>query len=198
MVEGLRHGTAVCLLLQIVVTDLSCGVERLFDVAILQRAKHLVVVVGPNACEEVGLKFETHTDFVRLFSVTTIFSHLLMSLAQDTQFVLHVVAYLVSDNVGVCKVAIGTDLFLHALKELQVKIHSFVGRAIEWSTGRRGITAARTDSVAEDNHLRRVVSTTQLRELFGPHIFRAGEDTLAEGHQFNINGTWVATQEADQ
>ena len=101
------------------------------------------------------------------------------------------VTHLVGDNVGIGKVAIGADLALHALKELQVEIHRFVRRTIEWSTCRGSISAARADSIAEDDHLRRVVGATHLGKLFGPHVFRAGEDALAESHQFHIDFTVV-------
>ena len=64
VVEGLRHGAAVSLLLQIVVTDFGCGVEGFFDVTVFKRMEAFVVVVSPDACIKVCLKLQTNAKLV--------------------------------------------------------------------------------------------------------------------------------------
>ena len=187
VVEGLGHSAAISLLLQVVVTNLGCRIEGFLNVAILQRAKHSVVMISPHTCKEVGLQLKAYADFVGLLRVAAILRHLLVGLAEDAKLVLHMVAHLVSDDVGVCKVAVGPNLALHALKELKVKIDRFVGGAIEGSAGRGSIAAARVDCIAEDDHLGRFVGATHFLEFLGPHVFGTGKDALAERHQFHIH-----------
>ena len=187
VVEGLGHGPAISLLLEIVVTNLGRCIEGFLNVAILQRAKHSVVMIGPHTRKEVGLQFEAYADFVGLLRIAAILRHLLMGLAKDTELVLNMVAHLVSDDVGVCKVAVGPNLALHALKELKVKVDCFVSGAIEGSTGRGSVAATRVDRIAEDDHLGRLVGATHFLELLGPHVFGACEDAFAERHQLHIH-----------
>ena len=72
MVKGLRHSTSVCLFLQIVVSDLGSSVEGFLNIAIFQGSKHLIVVIGPDTCEEVGLQLKTHTGLVVTLGILTI------------------------------------------------------------------------------------------------------------------------------
>ena len=131
VVEGFGRGAAIGLLLEVVVADFGCRVEGFLNVAVFERAEHLVVVVGPHAGEEVGLQFEAHAHFVRFGCVAAILRHLLVRLTQNAEFVLHMVAHLVGDDVGVGKVAVGPKLLAHAAEERQVDVQALVGRAVE-------------------------------------------------------------------
>ena len=119
--------------------------------------------------------------------VPAISSHLLMGLAEDAELILHMVTHLMGDDVGVSEVAIGTNLLFHAFEKFKVEINCFVGRAIERSAGRGGVTTTRTNSIAEDNHLGRIVGAPHFLEFFVPHVFGACKDAFAERHQFYID-----------
>ena len=66
MSKGLWLRIAASLLLQIVVADDLSATDSFLEVAIFQTAEHLVVVISPDACIEVGKEFEADTQFVGL------------------------------------------------------------------------------------------------------------------------------------
>ena len=187
MVEGLRHGAAVCLLLQVVVTDLGSGIQSLFDVAILKRPEHLVVMVSPHACVEVGLQLQTHTRLVVSCGVFAVLRHLVVGGVKGAQEVLDMMSHFVSDDVSVGEVAVSPNLTFHALEELQVEIYGLVGRAIEWSAIGSGTAATRVHCTGKDDHLRGTVGHPHLPELLRPHVFGTGKNLFAELHELHIH-----------
>ena len=82
MVEGIGNGIALGLLLQVVIANLRCYVEALFDVTVFQGVEHPVVVVCPDAGKEIGLQFQADTDAVAFFLADA--AHLLMGAVQYT------------------------------------------------------------------------------------------------------------------
>src|SRR5207249_7537121 len=64
--EGLGHDIPLRLLLDVVVANGAGGVEGFFDVAGLKDVAHGLGVMGPDASEEVGLKFQAHGKIIRL------------------------------------------------------------------------------------------------------------------------------------
>ena len=187
MVEGLRSCAPVGLLLQVVVANLRGGVQCLFNVAILQRAEHPVVVVGPHTGVKVGLQLQTHAGLVVALGVLAVLGHLLVGGVQGAQQVLHMMPHLVRDDVGVGKVAVSPDLAFHALEELQVEIHRLVGAAIEGAARRSGVAATRTHRIGIDHHLGRDVGLAHLPKFLSPNVFGAGENLFAELHQLLVH-----------
>ena len=76
--------------------------------------------MSPYAGIIVGKEFQAHADLVGRNLVGLV--HLLMGLAQYAQQVLHVVAHLMGDDVGIGEVAVGTQLPLHGGEEAQVDV----------------------------------------------------------------------------
>ena len=154
MVECVGHGVALCLLLQVVVANLRCHVDALLDVALFERAKHPVVMVGPYTGEEVGLELQTYADAVALLLAHT--AHLLMGVVEYSQQILHMVSHLVCNDVGIGKVAIGTQLSLHLCEEGEVDVYALVGRAVEGPRRSRSSTAARLYATGEEYQLKNI------------------------------------------
>ena len=137
-------------------------------------------MIGPNASEKVGLQLKAHAGLIVARRVLAILCHLLMGLAQDAELVLHMVAHLMGDDIGVSEVAVSAKFFLHVLEKLQVDVNTLVGGAIERTAGRSRIATARVDGIAEDDELRGLVGLAHLAELFGPHILGAGKNLACE------------------
>ena len=173
MVESIGHGISLCLLLQVVVAYPRSHIDALFDIAILERAEHLMVMISPDAGQEVGLQLQADTDAVALLLAHS--AHLLVGLVQDSEQVLHVVAHLVRNDVGIGKVAIGSQLPLHLGKEGKVDIHTLVGRAIEWTRRSCGSTAPRLYTARKEHQAGRFIGAPHLLELLCPHIFGTGQ-----------------------
>src|SRR5580700_4417355 len=64
--EGVGHDVALHLLLQPVVADRGCGLQRLIDIARIEEVAFLLGAIGPNAGEAVGLQLDAHLELVRL------------------------------------------------------------------------------------------------------------------------------------
>lgn len=180
--EGVGSGAAISLLLEEVVADLAGAVHRLLDVALLEAAEELVLVVAPYACQEVCLKLQTDAVFVgRHFIGTRAY---IVDLLQDTEFVLDMVADFVRDHIGVREISPGLHLVLHLREETQVDIQAFVGRTIERPRLRSGIAAARLNRTGEEHHGGRIVSAAHLLEHLGPYVLGAGQDLTGELGKF--------------
>ena len=107
-----------------------------------------------------------------------------MGFAEGSEEVLHMVADFMGDDVGVGKIAVGTQLFLHVHKELKVEIDALVGRAVERSRLGGGAATAALDGIGEKNQLGWDVGLAHLFKFGSPHIFRSSENLLGEGGQF--------------
>ena len=93
MSKGLWLRIAAGLLLQIVVANDLSTTDCFLKIAVLQAAEHLVVVISPDACIEIGKEFEADTQFVGLCLVE--FRHLLMHFAKRSEQVFNVVSHFV-------------------------------------------------------------------------------------------------------
>src|SRR5262245_20029751 len=64
--EGIRHDVTLRLLLDAIVADGACRVERALDVARLEDVLGFLRLVGPDAGEAVGLQFDADLNGVSL------------------------------------------------------------------------------------------------------------------------------------
>ena len=96
------------------------------------------------------------------------------------------VADLVSDDVGIGKVAAGAQAPLHLVEEREIDIHRLISGTVERSRGRRGLSAARARRVAVDDHLRLAIFQAFGLEKLRPHVFRAGEDFLRKAEKCSL------------
>src|SRR5215208_1981479 len=160
--EGVRHHAALRTPLQSVVADRGCRLQRGVDVARLEEAVLLFSVVGPHAGEAVRLQFDAHLDLVgppprawRLLRA--------LRLLQNAEFILHVVADLMRDHIGLRKFAGFAGTAAEALFDLpeegSVQIDALIGRTIEWAHRRLGEAATAT--------LRRARKQNQPRRAIG-------------------------------
>ena len=98
------------------------------------------------------------------------------------------VPHLVRDHVGVCKVASGTELCLHLVKEGEVYIQGLVRRAVEGAHLRRRPTAATLHRIGIEHHPRWRVGLAILRKDFRPGILGPLEDHLGKGGHLLLLG----------
>ena len=144
---------------------------------------HLVLIVSPYAGIVVGQQLQAYTYLIAAHLVGL--THGRVGLVQRSRQVLHVVANLVGNHVGVGKgVALNAQLTLHLGEERQVDIQLLVARAIEGTHGSRSRAAGRVHLIAEQ-HQRRILVLTPavLLEHLRPDFFGRGQDLLAVGGQ---------------
>jgi len=98
-----------------------------------------------------------------------------MHLAQDAELVLHVVAHLVRDDVGLREIAGRAELCRELLVPGQVDVDGVVARAVEGTHGRLGLTARGADRAREDDELRVFVGPAHLREDGAPGVLGVRE-----------------------
>src|SRR5262245_41343319 len=84
--------------------------------------------MGPNSGKAVGLKFHQDAQLL-LRTRVALLSHPQFSF--NTQNVLHVMANLMSDDVGLGKISWRAKLALQFVVEIQIDVDALVGRAIE-------------------------------------------------------------------
>ena len=100
------------------------------------------------------------------------------------------VSHLVGDDVGIGKVAVGTELLAHAAEERQVDVQALVGRAVERAHLRAALSAACAGRAGIEHHRWRGVGAQPLLlEDLGPHVLGAGQNLLAERCQFLLFGS---------
>ena len=135
MGERVRHHIALRLLLQPIVADRRGGAHRGLDVAGLDQLPLLVGARRPDAGEAVGLQLDLDLQAVRLGLGQA--ALLLLHLGQDAELVLHVMADLVRDHIGLRELArarsgvAAVETPLDLAEERGVEIDLVVGRAIE-------------------------------------------------------------------
>ena len=158
------------------------GVERVLDVAGLEDVA-LLRRVPPDAGEAVGL--ELHADGERVLEVGALLlrlAHLLV----DAEDVLHVVADLVREHVGLREVAaLGAEARAQVLVEAEVDVRLLVERAVERPHRRLRHAAARLHGLAEEDELRRPVAS---RQQLRPRRLRVVEDEGDELHPLRLLG----------
>src|SRR5262245_1274827 len=137
MCEAIRHHPALRAPLQRVVTDRGGGAQRGLDVAGLQQMPALVGLVRPHACEAIGLQLDPDLDAVCFRRAPTRCLLSVVRPRQDALEILHVMADLVRDHIGLrepARSAIATTKArLDLPKERRIEIDLLVGRAIEWT-----------------------------------------------------------------
>src|SRR3954453_2068080 len=168
----LRVDLALELLLEAVVADRRCGVESVGDVGLRQlgdvsRAHR---TVRPDAGEAVGLQLEVDTAALRPGDA-------LANPAHGAEQVLHVVAVLMSNDVGLRKRPAGrAEPGAQLVEETEVEIDVAIWRAVEGPDVRRRVAAAGLDLVGEQARLRRLVGLAGRVELAGPELLHAVDD----------------------
>src|SRR5215467_1550990 len=179
MGEGVGHDVALGLTLQAIIADGGGRLHGGLDVAGLEEAPFLLRVVCPYAGQAVGLQLDANLELIGLSLVEALLR--LLHLRQDAEQILHVVADLVRDHVGLRELAaLASDLAaaetpLDVLKECGVEIDLLVVRTIERSHGGRGIAAGRARGAGEHHQRRRPVGLARPREDLAPLRFGAAE-----------------------
>ena len=94
----------------------------------------------PDTGEEVGLKFQSHGQFVGLLHARKPLA--VVNIVADSQQLLDVMPHLMSDHIGLSKVARSSQADFHVVIEAQIDIHLLVRRAVE-GAGRRTLKSTR-------------------------------------------------------
>ena len=183
MVETVRHDEALRLALQRVVANLICRVQRLFKIALLKYA-FLRRRARPDAGEAVGLQFDADRHGVRL-ALAHALAHL-VELRQNSGDVLHMVADLVRQHIGLRKVALGAELARQLVIEAQVDIDLLVARTVERPGGGAGKAAGRADLAVEQDQRRLRIFLAHCLENAGPCVLGLGQDNFHKSRHFII------------
>ena len=105
-------------LLQSVVTNRRGGAESLFKVSMLDQVPSLLGMIAPHAGIAIGLKLHTNRQGIafgfRRLSLETV------HFFRDAEQVLHMVADLVRNHIGLGKVPGGSKAMLHFIEEPQI------------------------------------------------------------------------------
>ena len=113
--------------------------------------------MSPAASQIVGKQLDAHTLLVGLSTALTVARHLAVNLLQHTSLLLNMVPNLVSNHIGISKVAIGTKLLFHTHEERQVAIKALVTAAIERTHSSLTLTASSAGSATVKHHFGVVV-----------------------------------------
>ena len=105
--ESLRLTVTAGFLLKIIVTNNFCTSDSLLKVSILKTAIHLIFVIAPDTCIEVGLKFKTHTHFICFCLTET--CHLVMTLFESAKKMLNMMSYFMSNDVSVSEITVCSE-----------------------------------------------------------------------------------------
>ena len=107
-------------------------------------------------------------------------------LVADAEQVLHVVADLVGEHVGLREVAGGAEAARELAEEVEVDVDLAVGRAVEGPHRRRGATASGLHRAAEQVHLRQLIAAAGLGELCRPHVLNVDGEEPNELDQLHV------------
>ncbi len=190
--ERVRYHVALRPALQRVVADRRGGAQRSLDVArvnerrLALRAQGRVLAVSPDAGEAVGLQLDLDLDLVGVGTAAGALLRLLR-LRQDAEQVLHVVADLVRDHIGLREQArlaagitaaeAGGDL----VEERGVEIDLLVDRAVERPhRALRRAAATRVGHAAVHHQHRRTIGLAGLGEHRLPLLLGAAEHPADE------------------
>ena len=131
MRERLRHHVAHAFFLQTVITDGAGGTQCLLDIALLEHLATAVGMIAPQPGKTVGLQFQLYGQCIRLGLADAALR--LPDLVADTQQVLHVMADLVGNDVGLGEVTGRPVPLFEVLEEGEVDVDLVIGRAVERS-----------------------------------------------------------------
>src|SRR5262249_30891898 len=165
--------------LQPIVADGGCRLHGSFDIARLDEPPLFLCVVRPHPGKAVGLQLNSNLDLITLSRIHTALR--LLYPRYDAKQILHVVADLVRDHIGLGELAAlasdiaATETPLEILKECGVEIDLLVVRTVERTHGGLGKPACRARCAGEHDERRRLVSFPSLRKDLLPLDFRASE-----------------------
>ena len=179
MREGLRHDAALRLALDHVVADGGGRVQPFLDVARLQPALDLVGEVRPHAGEAVGLQLDPHLQLIGFDLAAGLLLHSRHA-RNDAEQVLHMMARLVRDDVGLRELArparAAAETRLYLAEKRGVEEDALVGRAVERPHRRlRHAAAAAIGGVAEQHDARAGIGLSAGLEDFAPAIVDLAE-----------------------
>jgi hypothetical protein len=121
--------------------------------------------VAPHARQAVGLELEAHREIVLAARVAPLgLAHLVLV----AEHVLHVVADLVGDDVGLGEVAGRFEALAQHAEEAEVEERLLLGRTVEGTYRRRAVAALGARGFVEDGQVRRPVLLADLLELALP------------------------------
>src|SRR5262245_54640037 len=186
MGERVGHHIALASALQAIISDRGCGLHGSFDVTRLDEAPLLLRVVSPYAGKAIGLQLDAHLKAVGADLIQGLLR--LLDLWEDSKQILHVMANLVRDDIGLGELATSASDFaaaeapLDILKERRVEIDLLIDRAIERPHGGLGEAARRLRRAGEHDEIWRPVGLAgTLEDLhpFGLRTSQHGRDKLA-------------------
>ena len=119
--------------LELVIADGCCRSEPFFKIARLDQVPLTLGVVAPDAGETIGLQFHSHRQGIPLSFRGLVLEarHLLCNAHQ----VLHVMAHLMGDHIGLCKFTWRAQPLRHDFEKGQVKVDFVIVGAIEGANG---------------------------------------------------------------
>src|SRR6266536_992906 len=163
--ERVGHDIALRLPLQAVVADRRRGLERRFDVALLDEFPALLRTIGPNPGETVGLQLDLDLQVVGLDLAEGVLP--LLHLRQDAEQILHVVPDLVGDHVGLGELAglavvAAAEAALQVAEERRIEIDPLVARTIERPHGGARRATGRARRAGKHHERRRAVASAAL------------------------------------
>ncbi len=135
-------------------------------------------MVGKDAGEAVGLQLDAD-----LQGIALLLAHALprrFHLIHDAEQLLHVMADLMGEDIGLGEVALHLEAVLQLLIEAEVDINFLVVGAIEGTHGRHPRPAGRAHRAAEQDELGIAVILAILLEDVLPNVLGVGED---DGHE---------------
>src|SRR5262245_20888937 len=177
--ERVRNDVALAAPLQAIVADGGCCLHGRLDVAWLDHPPLFFGVVRPDPGEAIGLQLDPHLQLVGIALVHAALHRL--HPRQNAEQVLHVMADLVRDYVGLGELAaLAADLAaaeapFEILKERGVEIDLAIDRTVERPHGGLGGPAGRACGAGEHDQGRRLVGFARAREDLFPFGFRASE-----------------------
>src|SRR5262245_54564008 len=184
MREGVGDDIALAAPLQSIIVDGRSRLHGRLDIAGLDETPLLLRVVRPHSGKAVGLQLDSHLQFIGLDLVHAALR--LLYLGQDSQQILHVVADLVRNHVGLGELAaLASDIAaaetpLEILKERGIQIDLPINGTIERTHGGLGKAACRARGAGEHDERRALVGSASLRENLFPLDFRASQHSRYE------------------
>ena len=172
------------MLLDTIVADGRGGAEPFLDVARLENVP-LFRRPAPDPREAIGLQLQPHRQRVRLIRIGLL---QLAHLVRDAEDLLHVVADLVGDHIGLREVAGSPEAPPQFLVEAKIDVDLLVGRAIERAHRALGEAATRTNGVREQHQLGVAVLMAGGGQQFVPHRLGIVEHERHELHHLVVGG----------
>src|SRR6266849_3512857 len=176
--ESVGDDVALRLPLQAVVADGGRGLERSFDVALLDQIPALLRTLGPDPGETIGLQLDLDLQVIRLDLADGVLT--LLHLRQDAEQILHVVTDLVGDHVGLGELArlavvAAAKSALQVAEERRVEIDPLVVGTIERPHGGTRGAAGRARRAGEHHQGGRPVAPALLLQQIPPYRLGAAE-----------------------